>query len=805
MFKIADRVYILSEMGFDTDFFNERAFNNLLALMKMDKNITGILIDGAVTRLDRPEILNELLTYWNKTEAECDEASETIPYHKQYQHMLNVQMGILKTYLSKIQSAVPEASIVLCIPTDDTHFSLSALIAELLRYRKSEISDSIKSIMLEIKEILNSISSAQKEIEEIKNDHFKKNTRREQTLKQIIDENQKKLAHHKKELEEEQVSLSLFRTKKSRPEHQQRTHEFVGFFLKAYSDLCNDLHITLVTHSAILKFDSMIIDYAHSRHPTWTIIKGRDKQLVISKHGRLNNKEINRLVDMIINRKNNQNIKVDNLTLETLLENKNLKKHFLKEVKKERIDVILETGHHGIGFKQTQRISDLPEETNFQNQASYSPVTSKENITFVIAPPFEDQEAISIYKNGGKPARMKIGIPLNTTNSEVFKRYDSGAVSGLCILQKYTNGTIHTEWIQYSNFIDGSVLNQPKEYAAIFASSDEHKGSPEENLSAQDGFLQLYKQTSAQPFSFRGRRAFAKGYINGGDAGEANSRKWNYRYHRRPDPQTLLPKIIKMLGDFKKDNIKDIYNTSMQLMSYSLSGSVESMRDVLQRIANYFMSFFEVSIKRSQLQCLHVSVPGNHADDVLKDVGLKDTDFFVERIQTLGYDVYEVGIDQHFTDSTPRKARVFIGGYSNARIINIKSYGLDVDGKPMFGPINLLVQHDPKGSGFTGIIDAGKSVNADLTIAGHTHENYMKLYKTGSNTFSVALRLATLQGVTPTEKYYAGGVPRTQAGHWFIMPMVGDFAEMAIPSIHLNSLGETYVKKLIKKFFKKTR
>lgn len=798
-----DRVYILSEMGFDTDFFNEQAFTTLLEFMKRDKNITGILIDGAVTRLDRPEILNELLTYWNKTEAECDEASEAIPYHKQYQHMLAIQMDILKKHLSKIKSAAPGASLALCIPTDDTHFSLSALIAELLRYRKSEVSDSIKSTMLKIKEVLKNISDAQKEIEEIKDDRFKNNNRRKHVLKQIINENQNRLKQLKTELEREQISLSLFRTKKSRPEHQQRTHEFVGIFLKAYSDLCNELQITLITHPAILKFGNMVIDYAHSRHRTWTVVKNRDKQLVISKHGRMNSGEINKLVDMVINRKSNkQSVEIENLTLETFLENKALKKTFLKELKKERIDIILETGHHGIGFKQTQRISDVPDEINFQNQTSYSPVMSEEYITFVVAMPFEDQEAISVYKKGGKPARMKIGIPLNTTNNEIFKRYDSGAVSGLCILQKNEKGLIHTEWIQYNNFKDGSVLNQPKEYAVIFASSDEHKGSPEENLAAQDGFLQLYKQNSIEPFLFRGKPALAKGYINGGDAGEANSRKWNYRYHRRPDPQILLPQIIKSLSDLKKEDMKNVYNTSMQFMSYALSGSVESMRDVLQRIANYFMNFFEISIKTSKLQCLHVSVPGNHVDDVLKDVGLKDTDFFVERIQTLGHNVFEVGIDKHFTDSSLGKARVFIGGYSNARIINVKSYGLDIEGKPMFGPINLLVQHDPKGSGFTGIIDTGKSANADLTISGHTHENYLKLYKTGNNTFSVAYRLATLQGVTPTEKYYAGGVPRTQAGHWFIIPMVGDFAEMAIPSSFLNALGQSYIKNLIDKYFK---
>lgn len=802
--KKVDRVYVLSEMGFDTDFFNEKAFGNLLEFLKQDKDVNGIIVDGVLTRLDRPEVLNELLTYWNKTKAECDKARDTIPYHTQYQHMLNIQMEILKKNLLKIKAAAPNAAIALCIPTDDTHFSLSALIAELLRYRKSEVSESIKSTVLKVKDATKDISAAEKELKKIEKGTSKAEKRRRQTLKKVLQKKNAVLNRLKEELESNHVSLTLFRTKKSRPEHQQRTHEFVSIFLKAYADLCNELNISLITRPSILKFGNMIVDYAHSRHRTWTVVRARDKQLVVSQNGRMHPNEINRLVDMVITSKiKKENVEVKDFTLEKLLEDEDLKKTVIKEAKRERIDVILETGHHGIGFKQTQKINDIPEEINFQNQASYAPAVAPEHMTFVVALPFEDQDAISVYKKGKKPARMKIGIPLNTTNNEIFQRYNNQSVSGLCILQKDNdNNLIHTEWIQYKNFKDGSVLNQPKEYAVIFTSSDEHKGSPEENLAAQDGLLQLYKQTAVKSFPFRGKSAFAKGYINGGDVGEANSRKWSHRYHRRPDPQKLLPQIIKLLSNMKKDSPENIYNVSMEMMSYSLGGSVESMRDVLQRIANYFMNYFEVSLKHSALQCLHVSVPGNHVDDVLRDLGLKDTDFFVERVQALGHAVFEVGLDKHFADSDMEKARVFVGGYSSARIINLKSYGLDVDGKALFGPVNLLVQHDPKGSGFTGIIDAGRSAQADLTLSGHTHENYLKLYKTGNNTFSVAYRLATLQGVTPTEKYYAGGVPRTQAGHWFIMPMAGDFAEMAIPANVLSKFGQDYIKNFIENILK---
>ena len=135
--------------------------------------------------------------------------------------------------------------------------------------------------------------------------------------------------------------------------------------------------------------------------------------------------------------------------------------------------------------------------------------------------------------------------------------------------------------------------------------------------------------------------------------------------------------------------------------------------------------------------------------------------------------------------------------------MNIADYGLDINGEPIFGPINLLVQHDPKGGGVNGLVGAGKNSNADLALGAHTHENWLRLYKTRDNEFSVAYRLATLQTVSPTEKYYASSLPRTQAAHCLVMPMSGDFSELAIPAGFLASIGRKVLQDKLVKYFKK--
>lgn len=76
-----------------------------------------------------------------------------------------------------------------------------------------------------------------------------------------------------------------------------------------------------------------------------------------------------------------------------------------------------------------------------------------------------------------------------------------------------------------------------------------------------------------------------------------------------------------------------------------------------------------------------------------------------------------------------------------------------------------------------------------MALAGHTHETYVKTFNVGLNNFGIAYRLATLQGTTPTEKYYAASPPRTQAGHLFTMPTPRHFYEKTLPAPYLEKIA----------------
>lgn len=729
---LTERVAVLSELGWDTEYFNQKAYRTLLSYLSLVPP-TGILVDGVLTRLDRPEILNEALTYWKQTEEAALAEDQKVPNNEQIALMLKTQLGILDKNLKELRAHAPNAKIVLSLDSDDLQFSISAILNELLLKKQAALGRQISKLRQSKDKVKNKLATERRRIQRGKgNDAHVKSYEAELAG---VSEKMKKAA-------EEQ---SLYREKKIRPMHQQITASVVAKMYAQFEEVCKRYGVILVKRQGIISFGHLTIDFAHSRYATWTPARGRAGQILKNLQG-----------------------------------------------KRPRADVVLESGHSGHGYKQYQKLVTGPTETNFQNSGHYDPTVDDRHVTVVLALPFEDQAKIAEFMTGGQATRMAAGKPGGSRGHAVFQRYKNDSVSGLTVITKQ-DGLIGTEWIQYQAFVDGTVLRQPKKYYMVAASSDEHIASPEEDIMARDGFLQFYRALLKTPVLFRGRPASAAGYINGGDVAEANSDKWQHRYGWKKDPRQLLEENIRLLKDFDPANEDQLVALSIKLTGDAMQGGVESMQAVLERVADYWMNFLQLSLSHSKLRFVHASVAGNHTDDILRRLGLRESDFFVQRLRQLNIGVLEVGkpID-------PVNPRVAIGGYSSARILQLPEYGLDIKGRPLFGPINLLIQHDPKGTDHDGLIGAGKNIGADVALAGHTHDNWLRCYKTGENTFSVAYRLATLQTVTPTEKYYASSVPRTQGAHLLVMPRPGDFSEKVLPLAFLAEIGRKHWHSLAK-------
>ena len=748
-----DRVYFLSEVGYDTHHFNPEAYENLLKYMSNDPELTGIVVDGALTRLDRPEYLNEVLTYWLTSEDEGKHEMERIKNREQYQVMLEKQVKILDERLAEIKKRLPLAEVVLNIDTDDLQFTVKELINEAMLRKTMELEDQISTLKGKKIKYKSSQEDVMKQRQKLTGQSG--TAKQRGGLTQKINNLSSAISDVDGKLQDLYSDKNLYRSKKARPIHQIFTRQFIEELDLRFQTICDKNNVKLIKNREVLKFGDLTVEYAHSRElNSWTPLMMRDQRFIESMNGK-----------------------------PELLEG---------------IDALVESGHFGIGFRQLQKLYYGPAELNFENQASYDPEILDKHILYLMVLPFEDQERISRYTSGKERIRMSAGKPTNTKSSEVVKRQKNGGVSGLTVLSKNKQGILGTEWRQYKDFIDRSVLKESNDFSMIYATSDEHIGSPETNPMAQRGMLAEYKRAIANPDTFRGKPVFARGYISGGDTAEANSDKWDHRDHYRPDIQQVLKDnihLITKLTTEKDITPEGLIKIIMKVTDNTRLGSVESMDSIMDWVANYYGGFLDETLKNSDLKFAHVSVPGNHADGVLLKLGLKEHAYFEQRLKARGIPVFNVGVSEIYNPS--KEVRVALGGHSNARIINIPDYGLDIKGNPMFGPINLLLQHDPKGGGKSGgLIGAGEKANADLAMAGHTHETYVKIYPTGLNTFSVAFRMTTLQGTTPTELYYASGFPRTtSAGHRFMMPKPGHFYEEVLPVGYLRKRGKEDIEK----------
>jgi hypothetical protein len=746
---VTSKVYFLSEVGWDTSYFNQRAYDNLITYITNDSQTSGILIDGALTRVDRPEYLNDKLSYWNKDFKEAQEETDNIPNSKQYETMVQRQLEILDQKFHELRVKLPQTKIVYSAHDDDMQFTISAMLNEELLRNLQNVNDKIAKLKGKRNNFRNEYSQLGKQKSELqKVDGSSKQrsgiTRRMNTIDQ-------KILNTEENITSLYGERQLYREKKARPAHQQFTKEFIDDFYQEIQKVCDKHQIDLITKPQVIDFDNLKIDYAHSRHSTWTPIKRRDLQFVKGYHGKM------------------------------------------QDIAKKGIDAVVESGHHGIGYKQNQKAKDNLDETNFKNQSEYSPNIPNQNVNFVMVMPFEDQENISKFVRGLEPVRMSAGKPMGSRKHSVMDRYKNGGVSGVTSIAK-RGDLIETQWLSYDLFNQDGVTI-PSNYQVIAATSDEHIGSPEENPLVRDGMLSLYEILTSKDLEINGKPTRASGFISGGDTAEANSRRWNHRYHSKTSPQLVLEKVLDTLQK-NPSNKDELIQAALKLTSLAREGSVENMGDILERVADYYEGFLKVTQDNTNHKWLHVSVTGNHADGVLRDLGMRESDYFVQRLKAKEIDVYEVGKPKHFDED--KDPRVAIGGYSSARIINIEDYGKTTQGTNLFGPINLVVQHDPKGGNFNGLVGAAKNVNADLALAGHTHETYVKIFNKGDNKFGVAYRMATLQGVSPTEKYYASSVPRTQAGHLFAMPYGEHFIEITIPAKFLEDVGMRALENKIK-------
>ena len=581
-------------------------------------------------------------------------------------------------------------------------------------------------------------------------------------------------------------NLSLYREPETSPVYQRRVDDHVKRMYERFQIIGEKHDIQIVTKPDILVFNSLVIDYAHDRGRTWQPMPGRAKKLAESYHGLMDNYR--------------ENIK-------TILEE--------MESSVTDIDVIMESGHHGVFFARWQRLNLTPEEIRMQHVNTFDTGGSDgvKVVTFITGMPFEAQDQIAKHLNRGKPARTRGGKPIASASHPVFIRNQQRSVSGITLIRKHNHGLISVEPIVYELYRNKAVL-EPFVGVASQDDSDNHFGSPEMDALGTLGTLAMNDQLMEQPLELYNQKIYIGGKFNLGDTAEANNRAWKEGHKFRREVMSAMNDTIKNLVNVDQTDYESIMQAAILHANDMMGGSQENLKLIKKNVAWFhkkqFLNVYHKSPTR--LRDMMVIMQGNHFANVNKDSGEGENDAFEEWLLALkelqndfpndGNKHYYIklmagGEPQYFKPNEENPEIVIHSyGYSVARQGVIEEYGIGHDGKLLVQKTYRIgLSHEP------GNVNKSRNQRADVFKTGHTHEATLAIDKSGYNTGRFLDQIGTTQRVTSTELGY-GGLPRTACVEIKIYSQPGRYFKLVIPMEHMRHIGRAWLRLMVEKAIK---
>ncbi len=784
-------VAFLSEIGYDTDYFDDCAYATLVASLSTYPGLTGIVLDGALTRLDRPEYLNQALTYWvGTTIEEAKSLMARVPSHEHGAEMLDKQLAILSDRLAELRQAMPDVQIVYSFHDDDLQHTVSTLMNQLMLAHVKSLVTNIRMYEADIKQRKETCSAAKETLSHLDGVSGKDASRDRKNAKKRLKTNEAGIDRLRGQIEQVRIEQQYFRENKTRALHQVMTRDFMQNLFARVQEICTRHQVILVTHDALLRFGGLTFLYGHSGHKTWGVIKGRRDNL----------------------REGVQNI------MRAFFENPEAlyataahdpQVTALHDIlRADGLDAVVESGHSGGPFTSVHKCETLPEEMNFRNAGVFDAKVSERYIRVLSVMPFESRQKLGAYVHGQQAVRLSGGKPGGSRSSRAIERYHASVPAGLTLLTKGMSGRTGVHWIRYADFAQGTGIHPLTQ--AVASSSDEHIGGPTYMPLILEGWVNLLTRLAAadEGFPFLTQTAHLAGVILPGDQIDANTNGWPYaREKMNHNPVQVQQDIIPMLVELQKmqGDPEALAKMVNYIATLSGGGTVESMRDILDWATDYMWRILKAVLPKTMLQFALIRIPGNHTGSALARLGMNSNCFLEQRLKVAEIPYYLVGRPDLIAPDERDTARVFLGGFGISLVGAIENYGRAADGSTLFGPIKLSINHNPKGPDMYGLISAGRGTGADVVVAGHTHEFHVVPYLSGKDHVGFAVRVCTLTGVTDVELYYAGALLRVQGALLMSMPAPGQFAEEFIFVHKLREEGQQVMSRLIHAAMKNTQ
>jgi hypothetical protein len=841
---VTDGVAIVTEFSTGAEYFDTTDAETLIESLRRIPELTGVLLDG-FTSVHRPSILNDRVVAYNWTEEQVVEHLLKVPKEEHVHWMYQRLLESLEEWLKRFRTALPGKKIVYSADGVNLHSTAERMLRVIVQSRALKIRMQRQELDTNFKEhnrALNGVGKGnakgdRQALRELKTrldvvehgtdspDNKKRirNLKRQMSrledkielielglkvriakreeerqlyqgvrgkthkLKLIdieIDKLKSEVAEHTnaigvggQKIEAAEKELSHFRDPETSPNYQRRVNTHVRDLIKGVRTICKRHNIDFIFRPSVISFGTMTMHYANNRGRTWTPMSSRGKKLAEAFQSTIASFRAN--------------VKV---TMEE------------QSASGRELDLVVEGGSHGVFFARWQRDHITDEEAGMHHVNSFYTGGSDgvRHTMYLTVPPFEDQQKIAKYTNRGKPARTRLGKTQGTASHPVFIRAEKSGVSGITVVRKHHHGLLSVEPVAYALFKDKSVL-KPFHGVATIDDSDNHFNSPEMDALGTLGTVALLERLMSQPLHIHGTDVYVGSHHSLGDTGEANSRAWKEGHKYREWILSAIDRILRDTVTVDQSVYESVMEAVMRHANDMMGGSNENLKLTQRAVDDYFWKMFRLVMKSPQrLRDIHVSVTGNHFDNVTRDAGVQEHDAFEQRLRVLrevsrdfpesGFDPFRLAIiaggepRPHPEDDDEVDTRVHLYGYSTARSGTVPDFGVGYDGSAQVQmPIKLGVIHEPN-----NMASKARNMLSDVIKAGHTHESYLMADKSGDNTFRILDQKPTTQRVTSTELVY-GGIPRTAGVDLTIVSRPGRYWKMTIPMEHMRRIGLAWI------------
>lgn len=592
-------------------------------------------------------------------------------------------------------------------------------------------------------------------------------------LRERIAVTEERIAVVKQRIQEMSKRASQSREPKTSPLYQAFVARHVRHFYDRLRALCHDFDIDLITTPSVVTAGDTSVAFAYnSLGTTWTPVPAKAKRLAES-------------------------------YAEVVEEHRENVAAYLRRVgaRATNLHFVFEAGH-GVGFARHQRVGLTDSELRMDHVGTlHVEETPQPYVTYVSGPGFENQDKIGAFTRRERPARTAGNKMQGSTADPVIQRYQKGAVSGLTILRRHRHDVRSVEFILYRLFETGAVL-EPFRAVMVPTTSDVHLGSGEHDLVAVLGAHELSRYYRKHPLLLYGQEVYAEASADLGDAGESDTKRWQFDDKPAPNMPEILEKMADEFAGMDVTSYDEILAQMMRQGNRMMKNSMENMEHVARLVDWHLFNMLRAVWDGTStgLRDVLFFVTGNHYDNRLGGTGWHEDSLFVYRMHRLAklhkefpelgttpvaLDVIE-GAGRDNERELPKEpfVRVTTGGYSVLRQAIWPEFGLDAGGQLMINELCRIVGvHDP--GKFLG---SALNARAHFAWRGHVHENTVEVVKAGEGSGRFLDTTSTLTRPDATGQKY-GGLVRQMGMDLKIISSPNRHMKLYVPSDHLRLIG----------------